>query len=875
MRIRLALISLLVTLGLPSAHGFGSFTNLESAYQALGFNPIAPGNSVVVLFSDVHICLDPGAGITPGVITTNLHPLLVNNINAMNPRPEKILILGDMTSSYSVCPGQITDLAAKQAFAANEFIKVIPELKRITNIDFNDIRWIPGNHDQDPRESDAEFFRQFFTNMPTHQIVEVGGMKFFMVNAGNRDVMDEPQLAWLKQELANTSPTQTVAIAIHQPSLNSNRGNATTFRALFQDFPRRWWFFHGHAHYFGETVWDIGRSNVTMSGVGSVSTNQFNGQSGSPGFMVLCLSNGIAGRIYYHFANQMYDALDEPDWGNPVHFLGSFEDVPGLLWRREKVMAPMPEVLVTNIAYDEGDYYAYITELQWELQLGLHDNQATHFVVESDMNPNYCHVSFSADRSNWVEVAFSPPTNRLIKFRIPPSMAGLNKIYARAQGTASEFVNGWGLVTTSAPPYITFPQLPPISNQTAVAGRAFTFTNAAVDPYAPPDILSYSLLSGPPGAVITYAGKFIWQPPISGAPDVVPVTVKVQDNGVRPMCATQSFNISVVRPAVPALVPAGRGPNGYSFTVSGDTGLTYTVLTSTNLHDWSVLYITNLLSTPFTFVDPQAGSLSRRFYRAVAGPGPAPDTNTAAPSNFDPDALAYLSRLGAVTANQSNVIGDFFKTLKSSGAYTNIEALYPFCWANAASNGQNMVSTLYTIRWFGGILTNNSTGVHFDGVTGYGDTGWKQTDKDHAFLCTWVKVDNTPSGWSCGSASGLVFNGLRHNGNLSTWDAFMPFVGGGPMVAATPVWPAGLMITMNAGNENFYFGNSSIAASGAVTATPPPFSVFIGGRSYEGALDHPWGGKLQGFAVGNKSMTAAQAASLFTAFVNLGAGLGR
>ncbi len=242
---------------------------------------------------------------------------------------------------------------------------------------------------------------------------------------------------------------------------------------------------------------------------------------------------------------------------------------------------------------------------------------------------------------------------------------------------------------------------------------------------------------------------------------------------------------------------------------------------------------------------------------------------------WDADAAAYLGRLGGTTLAQSNLINNFFVTLKGTGAYTNIDALYPFCWANASSNGQNMVSSSFAIKWFGTINTNNETGVHFDGGTGYGDTGWKQTDKDHAHLYLGLSVDNSPGGWPAGSGNGTVFNGFRHNGVLSTLDAFMPITPSGPITIATPIMPGGIMMTMDTGNAVFYYDGGSAAAFGSTTAVPPALNVFIGARNYSGGPDRTWGGKLQGFAAGNKSMSAAQAASVFKAFADLNAALGR
>jgi hypothetical protein len=54
--------------------------------------------------------------------------------------------------------------------------------------------------------------------------------------------------------------------------------------------------------------------------------------------------------------------------------------------------------------------------------------------------------------------------------------------------------------------------------------------------------------------------------------------------------------------------------------VSGDLGPDYTVLSSTNLSDWTPLFSTNPVALPFLFVDPAVSNYGQRFYRVLLGP---------------------------------------------------------------------------------------------------------------------------------------------------------------------------------------------------------------------------------------------------------------
>lgn len=742
--------SLLLGAAAASAH-----TNLAEAYSAMGFNPSAPGNAVVVLFSDPHLNLNPEGGTTPGVITTNLDPRLVNRVNAMNPPPARIIVAGDVGTGYSTCPGQLPDWPTARKGASNELSFWLPAIQAFTNIAQTNILWIPGNHDQDPRETNAELFCEMFPNMPPYQVFDLAGVRFFLLNGGNQGFPSESQRHWLKEEVALTSPTQTVAVVIHQQPFLSGRGIPLMLRECFQDWQTPWWAFHGHAHYFGGAVFDIGRSNVTMSGVGSVNTNHFNGQSMNPGFMVLCLSNGIAGRVYHHFLDSSFEVVQEPDWQHPLHYAAAFEEVKGLLWRREKTPGTSPpEVIVTNIWYDAGYDYAGPTELQWALPLGRHANQATHFLLSSYLNGSNS-ISFSTDRTNWIEVPIPGRTNLLYAFPIPPSVAGMATGYARFYRYSGDIhIDAWGLATINPPPWITFPQLAPVPDQAIVAGRILTITSAVSDPYAPPDVLTFSLINSPAGASVDpHSGLLSWQPSIPNSPTITTVTVKVSDNGTVPMCATQQVSVAVARPAVPAITSPGWTAGQYRFTISGDTNLGYTVWTSTNLTDWVSIFTVNPIVLPFQITDPNSLEFPQRMYRVSVAPWVV----------WDAEATNFLARAGIPLSTNNTIptaINSLVLSAKAHGWWAKCDAIYPFVGATAASHAPNLKSTNYNILWHGAVI-HDARGVTGDGLTGYGDTQFnprlvnEQFRQTSAHLFVYSGTKSLPDyGLLLGSAAG-------------------------------------------------------------------------------------------------------------------------
>jgi hypothetical protein len=102
-----------------------------------------------------------------------------------------------------------------------------------------------------------------------------------------------------------------------------------------------------------------------------------------------------------------------------------------------------------------------------------------------------------------------------------------------------------------------------------------------------------------------------------------PLTVLVADNGSPGMTATQSFSVTVQRPAQPVEVP--QFSSGlFSMQVSGDMGPDYQIYVTTNLNaglsGWSYLLTTNPATLPFHFFDPATPNYSQRFYRVLLGP---------------------------------------------------------------------------------------------------------------------------------------------------------------------------------------------------------------------------------------------------------------
>jgi fibronectin type 3 domain-containing protein len=167
----------------------------------------------------------------------------------------------------------------------------------------------------------------------------------------------------------------------------------------------------------------------------------------------------------------------------------------------------------------------------------------------------------------------------------------------------------------------TAPVLPAIADRTINAGVNLLITNAATDSDVPAQTLAYTLQTAPTNAVIGISnGVLNWRPLVTQADTTNQFSVVVTDNGTPSLSATQSFNV-IVNPLLAASIDSVVMSNAQvSLTVNGQSGPDYGVQVSTNLVDWSMLFITNSPAVPFTWTDTNAAAAPIQFYRIKAGP---------------------------------------------------------------------------------------------------------------------------------------------------------------------------------------------------------------------------------------------------------------
>jgi hypothetical protein len=181
------------------------------------------------------------------------------------------------------------------------------------------------------------------------------------------------------------------------------------------------------------------------------------------------------------------------------------------------------------------------------------------------------------------------------------------------------------LSATNSFKLIFLPPLPPIltvpTTQTIYVGQTLTVTNFATNTYLPDSVFTFSLPSASTNYWITTGGVLTWTN-MAALPGTNFVSVKVTDNSVTPLSATNSFKV-IVTPSPPVLIVSNllSGSHSFQFSFRTLSNTTWRIDAATNLNaatNWLPIF-TNTADTSGTlqFTDLLATNYPWRFYRAV------------------------------------------------------------------------------------------------------------------------------------------------------------------------------------------------------------------------------------------------------------------
>lgn len=432
-----------------------TYPNIRDLLLGAGFNPDLPGSALMAVIADVHINLSAG----DPKYTDHLDDRLINELNGLSPAITDIAIAGDLIVHHSVSIGG-SRYPNDYETSRQEFRCIRQQFQRFRQ----DVRlWaVPGNHDTDRYEEDAELWREEL-ELPPYQKAVLGGVPVFFLNSGHAGMLNASQLTWFQTEVQNLLPSQEVLIIAHHPSFYSEFeeiGLKRTVASLFKNHTAPVWLVGGHGHSFGEKMLVAGSRRFIQMEVTNGNPKQ-TGDGRSPGYALICFQNGKV-------AFRAYRSVIEPNFVVKSK-VGQLKVYP-LTWAFDVIQ--WPAVLFEEGFYNRaGKLTAFTgTDLNTHIilcriytvrvDLSRSGGKITNFLLSAYINsvfqPPTCGFSFSGLDGTWIEVPYATPANHgVYRIPIPPAFRNSPSVFIRTktqlQGTWDGIsVCGWGLEADEA-----------------------------------------------------------------------------------------------------------------------------------------------------------------------------------------------------------------------------------------------------------------------------------------------------------------------------------------------------------------------------------------------------------------------------------------
>lgn len=205
-------------------------------------------------------------------------------------------------------------------------------------------------------------------------------------------------------------------------------------------------------------------------------------------------------------------------------------------------------------------------------------------------------------------------------------------------------------------------------------------------------------------------------------------------------------------------------------------------------------------------------------------------------ASIDSDAAAFIAAYSITDPTQKAAINTAVTSLKAGTLWGKGEVILPYVGGNATAHRGNLKTATNGVTWFGGI-THNSSGVIFNGSTGYGDVAFALSAGnalDRSFAHSVKNNPPTQSGWS-GNFNGSVVFGVQFN---EIGGFRIEAVGVNNLLAVGTLVPYGVVvnsITSNTSGKIYKNDASLIYTNASVGSTPNSGNMFTGALSNSGS----------------------------------------
>ncbi len=431
--------------------------DISSQLAASGFNPLSNNSAVLAVIGDAHICL---MNDLPRYWTDKWDDGLINEINNLIPTVTDLAIAGDLISQHSVSVGG-SRYPSVLLGAREEFRLAKQEINRFRS----GMRvWaVPGNHDTDVTDTDAEIWREEL-ELPPYQKTILGGVPIFLLNSGNGGMMDARQLAWFKDEAKLIPLNQEVIIIAHHPSffyLWSETGLKRILADTFANHQAVVWVVGGHGHAFGDYMLVNGSTRFIQMEVTSANPKS-NNDGNAPGYALLALQDGrVVHRMFRTLKETGFRSLKPPSQIPSERAKWAFDEIiyPAQIF--EHGFYKRADHLVAFKGVDLGCHWINMKSLTVKVSTAKFQGKVDTFVFGADLPAGFlpfptCSFSPTGVDGSWLEVPFPPGKgNGLYKVSIPAALRNSANVFVRLHTPLTYYyhgfkVFGWALAATGS-----------------------------------------------------------------------------------------------------------------------------------------------------------------------------------------------------------------------------------------------------------------------------------------------------------------------------------------------------------------------------------------------------------------------------------------
>ncbi|MGE9270674.1 MAG: metallophosphoesterase family protein, partial [Verrucomicrobiales bacterium] len=429
--------------------GDGGGTVLEQILSEAGFESNDPDSTLLAVVADLHINLD----VNSEKYLDQFDDTLVTEINELNPPITDLVLAGDLIVHHSLSIGG-SRYESHYERSRSEFRAVAQEVQRFR--DGIHVRAVPGNHDTDRFEEDAELWREELDFPPYEKAVH-GGVPVFYLNSGHVGLPDAAQRDWFEREVAEIPKDQEVLIVAHHPSF---------LYGLFETGVKRMvhdvligheapiWLIGGHGHAFAERLCVSGETQFIQMEATTANPLQWS-DGRSPGYVLFALQGGrVLSRVFRSIEKDYFEARKSIGelTSYPVEWPIDSLDYPAVYY--EEGFYDRDSVSLETDGVDLGSHYIKTSTYTVKVNLAEANGKICEFGLGAYINYQResptCYFSTTGEEGSWTGVALpgSDASNhvRVFKVEIPKEFRTAEQLYIRVRPEDGGIsVAGWGL----------------------------------------------------------------------------------------------------------------------------------------------------------------------------------------------------------------------------------------------------------------------------------------------------------------------------------------------------------------------------------------------------------------------------------------------